>query len=354
MKNNYLISTGGSGGHVVPATIFYEHLYNKANLIMTTDKRGLKYLNNNEYKFNIINTPKLSNILLLPFNFIIILFLIIKSFFLMKKEKIQKIISTGGYMSLPLIFAAKIMNLDIYLIEPNQIIGRANRFFLKSCTKIFCYTDKIKNFPKEHINKIVVINPLVKKKFYDLTLKDKNNDKFNILIVGGSQGAKIFDEKLKTSLVKISKKLPIRVFQQSNESNIQKLADYYSKYGIENKIFSFEKNSISIFQNANLCITRAGASTLAELSILNIPFLAVPLPSSKDNHQFENANYYKNNGCCWILEQKFFNEKIEEFLENIINNKSDYIKKKENLKKLNYLNNWINVNQKILKNLNEY
>ena len=354
MKNNYLITTGGSGGHVVPATIFYEHLYNKVNLIMTTDKRGLKYLNNNEYKFNIINTPKLSNILLLPFNFFIILFLIIKSFFLMKKEKIQKIISTGGYMSLPLIFAAKIMNLDIYLIEPNQIIGRANRFFLKSCTKIFCYTDKIKNFPKEYMNKVVVINPLVKKKFYDLTLKDKDNDKFNILIVGGSQGAKIFDEKLKTSLVKISKKFPIRIFQQSNESNIQKLADYYSKYGIENKIFSFEKNSISIFQNANLCITRAGASTLAELSILNIPFLAVPLPSSKDNHQFENANYYKNNGCCWILEQKFFNEKIEEFLENIINNKSDYIKKKENLKKLNYLNNWINVNQKILKNLNEY
>ena len=354
MKNNYLITTGGSGGHVVPATIFYEHLYNKVNLIMTTDKRGLKYLNNNEYKFNIINTPKLSNILLLPFNFIIILFLIIKSFFLMKKEKIQKIISTGGYMSLPLIFAAKIMNLDIYLIEPNQIIGRANRFFLKSCTKIFCYTDKIKNFPKEYMNKVVVINPLVKKKFYDLTLKDKDNDKFNILIVGGSQGAKIFDEKLKTSLVNISKKFPIRIFQQSNESNIQKLADYYSKYGIENKIFSFEKNSISIFQNANLCITRAGASTLAELSILNIPFLAVPLPSSKDNHQFENANYYKNNGCCWILEQKFFNEKIEEFLENIINNKSDYIKKKENLKKLNYLNNWINVNQKILKNLNEY
>ena len=354
MKNNYLITTGGSGGHVVPATIFYEHLYNKVNLIMTTDKRGLKYLNNDEYKFNIINTPKLSNILLLPFNFIIILFLIIKSFFLMKKEKIQKIISTGGYMSLPLIFAAKIMNLDIYLIEPNQIIGRANRFFLKSCTKIFCYTDKIKNFPKEYMNKVVVINPLVKKKFYDLNLKDKDNDKFNILIVGGSQGAKIFDEKLKTSLVKISKKFPIRIFQQSNESNIQKLADYYSKYGIENKIFSFEKNSISIFQNANLCITRAGASTLAELSILNIPFLAVPLPSSKDNHQFENANYYKNNGCCWILEQKFFNEKIEEFLENIINNKSDYIKKKGNLKKLNYLNKWINVNQKILKNLNEY
>ena len=92
---------------------------------------------------------------------------------------------------------------------------------------------------------------------------------------------------------------------------------------------------------------------MAELSILNIPFIAVPLPSSKDNHQFENANFYKNYDCCWIVEQNFFEEKIEEFLKDILNNKSDYLKKKENLKKLNYQNSWNNVNQKILKIINE-
>ena len=89
------------------------------------------------------------------------------------------------------------------------------------------------------------------------------------------------------------------------------------------------------------------------ISFLNIPFIAVPLPSSKDNHQLENANFYKNLECCWIIEQKIFDEKIEEFLKEILNNRSDYLTKKENLKKLNYQNTWINVNQKILKNLNE-
>ena len=62
MKKNFLISTGGSGGHVIPATILYEHLSKKTNVIISTDKRGLKYLDKNIYQFEIINTPKINNI----------------------------------------------------------------------------------------------------------------------------------------------------------------------------------------------------------------------------------------------------------------------------------------------------
>ena len=86
---------------------------------------------------------------------------------------------------------------------------------------------------------------------------------------------------------------------------------------------------------------------------MNIPFIAIPLPTSSDNHQFENANYYKNNGCCWMIEQDSFEEKIENLLKDIINNESDYLEKRENLKKLNYQNTWNNVNQKILDNIYE-
>ena len=111
-------------------------------------------------------SPKLNHNLLLPFNLIIIIFLTIKSFLLLKSEKIEKVFSTGGYMSLPLILAARILKLDIYLIEPNQILGRANKFFLNFCKKIFCYSDTIKNFPQKLKNKIIVIYPLVKKDIY--------------------------------------------------------------------------------------------------------------------------------------------------------------------------------------------
>ena len=90
-------------------------------------------------------------------------------------------------MSLPIILAAKLLKLDIYLIEPNIVLGRSNRMFLGSCKKIFCYTNKIKNFPNKFKNKIVVINPLVKENIYKLSLIPKNQKIFTILIVGGSQ-----------------------------------------------------------------------------------------------------------------------------------------------------------------------
>mgnify|MGYP001163513995 FL=1 len=353
MENNFLITTGGSGGHVIPATILYDHLSKKANLLITTDKRGSKYLNKDFYLFKIIDTPKLNNIIFLLPNLIKVFFLIFKSLFLLKKKKIKKIISTGGYMSLPVILAAKFLGLKIFLLEPNQVLGRGNKFFLRSCAKIFCYSKEIKNFPEKFKDKMVIINPLVKKNIYEANLSLKNKDKFNLLVVGGSQGADIFDKKLKDSIKNISKDFPIKIIQQTSEKNILLLKNFYFKNNIENIIFSFTKKFTQIIQQADLCITRAGASTLAELSVLNTPFIAVPLPTSKDNHQLENANYYKNNDCCWVLEQSSFEEKIEEVLKDIIDNKSKYIKKKENLKKINHQNTWSNVNKKILEIINE-
>ena len=352
MKKNLFITTGGSGGHVIPALILNEHLSKKTNVFISTDKRGLQYFDKETSSLNVINTPKLNNIFF-PLNFVKILFLILKSILFLKNKKIEKIFSTGGYMSLPVILAAKILNLNIYLLEPNLVLGRANKFFLGACKKIFCYNDQIKNFPRNFQNKIVLIHPLVRKHFYEQNSSFKAKEKFTILIVGGSQGASIFDDKLKNKITNISKEIPIKIIQQTNKKNISILSDFYKNNNIESKIFSFDKNLSNFIKQSDLCISRAGASTLAELSILNIPFIAVPLPTSKDNHQFENANFYKKNGCCWLLEQINFEEEIEKTLRDIINNKKDYLQKKENLKKINYQNTWINVNQKILNNINE-
>ncbi len=352
MKKKILISSGGSGGHVIPATILHEHLYKTKDVIISTDNRGYRYLNKEIYKIFIIDTPKL-NLLFLPLNFFKILFLIIKSFFFLKKEKINLLFSTGGYMSLPLILAGKLLNLKIYLLEPNLVLGRANKFFLGSCEKIFCYTNEIKNFPERYKNKKVIIYPLVREEFYRKKKRQINNDKFHLLIVGGSQGANIFDKNLKKSIINISKKFPIKVIHQTNINYITSLKEFYSKNNVENEIFNYDRNFIEKVAETDICITRAGASTLAELSVLNVPFIAVPLPNSKDNHQFENANFYLKKNCSWILEQNFFEKKIEQLLEEILSNKLNFDKKKENLISLNYQNTWINVNQKILNNLDE-
>ena len=350
MKEKILISTGGTGGHVIPATIIHEHLKNEYEVIISSDLRGLKYLDNNSYKIFEVNTPRLNKSILLPFAILKVFFLTLRSLSLLKKEKIQILISTGGYMSLPLCLASKILNIKIFLLEPNMIIGRANKFFLNFCEKIICYSKNIIGCPKKFKNKIVISNPFTRKKYYKKNSKEEINKIFTLMIIGGSQGAKIFDEFIHESIVKISKNNPLKVIHQTNQKNIDFFKNFYSENKIENIIFNFDQNLDLLLNQTDLCITRAGASSLAEIALLKIPFIAIPLPTSIDNHQLKNANYYKDKNCCWVMDQINFNkQKFEDLLSGILKNEDNFLKKKKNLKDLNYYNTWNNVNQNLLK-----
>ena len=354
MKSKILISTGGSGGHVIPATTIHDHLKDNYDIIISSDFRGLKYLDTKLYNIKVIDTPKLNKTILLPLSILKVIYLTLTSLLFLKKQKIQTLISTGGYMSLPLCIAAKILNIKIYLLEPNMVIGRANKFFLRFCEKIICYSDNIIGFHDDFKSKLKIINPLIRKKYYDEKLKENNNEKFTIIIIGGSQGAQIFDKILHQSIIKVSKIKPLKVIHQTNKKNIDTLKYLYSENKIDNIVFSFDQNLNLLIQQADLCITRAGATSLAEISLSKKPFIAIPLPSSMDNHQFENANYYKNKGCCWVVDQINFDKKnFEELLLNIINNKDEIMVKINNLEKLNYQNSWNNVNQNLLNIINE-
>ena len=355
MRQRILISTGGSGGHVVPATILYEHLKDQFHISMSTDNRGMKFLDKKKYNLNIFNiTPISKNIFLLPFQFFLIIYLIIKSIFFLKKRKIDILISTGGYMSLPLCLASKILNIKLFLFEPNMVLGRSNKFFIKSCEKIFCYSNKIINFPNKYINKICVIPALLRKNFYDVKKADSIDKNINLLIIGGSQGAKIFDILIKTSIIRLSKKYYLKVYQQTNSVNFDVLKNFYKDSNIDYKLFDFDEDISNLMSKSNICITRAGASTLAELVFLNLPCVAIPLPTSKDNHQFENAFFYNKIGCNWILNQnEINNEALANKLFNIIDNKDEFLVKKMNMKNFSYQNTWNNINQKIISVINE-
>ena len=354
MKQKILISTGGTGGHVIPAITIYDHLKNDYEVTICTDVRGLKYLDINKFKIFEIDTPKLNISILLPFTILKVFFLTIKSLFLLKKEKIKILISTGGYMSLPLCLAGKILNIKIFLLEPNMIIGRANKFFLNFCEKIICYSNNINGLPNKFKNKIEISSPFIRKQYYEKKFKENNNEIFTIMIVGGSQGAQIFDEIIHESIVKISKIKPLKIIHQTSQKKVNFFKKFYSENNLENIVFNFENNLDLLISQSDLCITRAGASSLAEIALLNVPFIAIPLPTSKDNHQLENANYYRDKDCCWIINQKSFDtQKFQSLLLNILKNKDDLTKKKKNLENLNYQNTWNNVNQNLLKILNE-
>ncbi|MDB9719169.1 UDP-N-acetylglucosamine--N-acetylmuramyl-(pentapeptide) pyrophosphoryl-undecaprenol N-acetylglucosamine transferase [Candidatus Pelagibacter sp.] len=355
MEKKILISTGGSGGHVVPATILYEQLKNQFLVSISTDNRGVKFLDKDKYKFEVFNvTPLSKNIFLLPLEFFLIIYLILKSIFFLKKRKIDILISTGGYMSLPLCLASKILNIKLFLFEPNMVLGRSNKLFIKFCEKIFCYSNKINNFPDKHINKICVIPALLRKKFYEVEKSENIKGYINLLVIGGSQGAKIFDKLIKTSIIELSKRYTLKIYQQTNLVNFENLKKFYKDNNINYELFSFDEDISNLMSKSNICLTRAGASTLAELVFLNLPFLAIPLPTSKDNHQFENASFYSKIGCNWILnENEINNETITNKLAYIIDNKNEYLIKKMNMNNFSYQNTWNNINQKIISVINE-
>ena len=91
--------------------------------------------------------------------------------------------------------------------------------------------------------------------------------------------------------------------------------------------------------SSNIAITRSGATTTAELVYTFTPFIAVPLPNSIDNHQYLNAKYYENKGCCWLLEQNNFNTKnLFDLIMKAIRNKNQLENIRKNMKK-NYSKN---------------
>ena len=146
----------------------------------------------------------------------------------------------------------------------------------------------------------------------------------------------------------------MNICQQTSSINKKKLEDFYNQNNISYQLFNFEENILKFISNTNLCITRAGASTLSELTYLNIPYLAIPYPFAKDDHQFQNALFYKSKNCCWILKQDNLTEDIlENNLINIIQNKDDYLSKKNSMRNFSCKNTWNNTNEKLISVINE-
>ena len=355
---NVLIVTGGSGGHVVPSISFFEHLKNKFSVNLVSDFRGSKFINSKKYKYELIDVPNLFlKTYLLPINIFKYFLNIFQSISFIKKNKINIIISTGGYMTFPFCLAAFVLKKKIILFEPNSVLGRSNRFALKFSTKIICYDQNIKNFPIKYNSKKVIFEPILKKEIYNLNknLIFQKKEVKKILIIGGSQGASFFDKNISELIVEISKKQKLEVIQQiANKNNLSLIKNKYEKFNINYKIIEFTNNSAELYSGINLAITRGGASTLSELSFLNIPFVSIPLPSAKDDHQFYNSEYYYKKNCCWLINQNEFEiDKLSKMISDLFNNPQNYNEKVKNLEKITKKNTWNNINNKIIEIIDE-
>ena len=330
IKKSILIATGGTGGHIYPAYSLANHLLKKNYKVkLTSDKRGLSFLKNTQ-NLDFIKVPSSplikKNLVKFIFSIGIILYATIKSFIFLIMNRPSIVFGMGGYSSFPVCIAAFLLNIKFVIYENNLIIGRANKFLLPLAKKIFVSYQDLEGISEKYMKKKVTIGNLVREEIIKKDISADENNKFNeinVLVLGGSQGARIFAEDLPYVFEKIkNSKLPIKVYQQCQKNQNYKLEEFYKRANIDHEIFNFKPNILDYYLKSNLVITRSGASVLGELINIKIPFIAIPLPSSADNHQFKNAEFYFKKGYGFLLEEKDIKNKLYNLIKNTFEEKS--------------------------------
>ena len=329
-KNKMLIATGGTGGHVFPAYSLATYLIsNNYSVEITIDKRGIDYLKNHE-NLNLIKIPSSpfvkKNILRFLFSIFIILYSILRSFIYLLFNRPSIVFGMGGYSSFPVCIAATILRIKFVIYENNLIIGKANKYLLPFAKKIFVSYKELEGIPSKYNNKVLEIGNIIREEIINSKTESIYNRKFEdikILVLGGSQAAKIFADKLPQIFERFKNfEIPIKVYQQCQNSQNEELSNFYKKANIDYEIFNFTNKIIDYYSQVNLVITRSGASVLGELINLKIPFISVPIPSSADNNQLKNAIYYQKKGFGFLIEEKDLNNELYVLIKTIYSKKS--------------------------------
>lgn len=359
--NKIIIATGGTGGHVFPAYSLANYLIkNNYNIELTVDDRGSKYLKDYENLklIKITSSPLIKkNIFTFLFSIFMILFSTLRSLFFLLFNRPSIVFGMGGYSSFPVCIASAILRIKFVIYENNMIIGKANRYLLPFAKKIFVSYGKLEGIPKNYSNKVFEIGNIVREEIINSKTRNVQNDRFDeikILVLGGSQAAKIFAEQLPRIFEKLkNSKVPIKIYQQCQKKQNEQLSEFYKKAKIDFEIFNFTNKITDYYLKANLVITRSGASVLGELINIKIPFISIPLPTSADNHQFKNAIYYKKKGLGYIINEKDINNQLYDLIESIFKDKSLVKKILANQSLYSDKNIFQNINLHINKIINE-
>ena len=323
--NNIIIATGGTGGHILPAYSLAKHFKEKEiSVKIVSDKRGLKYFpSGHDLKITQIPSATIykKNIFQLFFSITIMFHALIRAFIFILNNKPDLVFGVGGYSSFPICIAAKILKVPFIIYENNLYIGRANRYLLPYAKKIFVSFKELEGISKKYQKKVCQIGNIIRKEILNFQQKsdnDINDKKIKILILGGSQAAKVFAERLPQIFKECyNNKISLKIYQQCLPEQNEFLTSFYKESNIDFEVFNFSDDIQDYFSKINLAITRSGASVLAELINAKIPFITVPLPTSADNHQLKNAIFYEKNQYSYLIEEKYLSKKLFKLIKKI-------------------------------------
>ena len=295
-KNIFLVA-GGTGGHLFPAVAVAQRDKTK-NFIFVVDKRVEKILKKYKVKNFVVSSSKFNkNIFRLILGVFKILYGTFQSVLLIKKYRPKLVVGFGGYTSIPTILAAKIFNIQTLIHEQNAVMGKTNRLLSKISNKTAISFNSTKYAKKDAIFTGVPTRVFKKKKI--------KKDKKRVLVLGGSQGAKIFSQIIPKVLIGIKQEYlkNLMIVQQTRKEDKTILESTYNKLKVTCIVKEFFDDVQNEIYNSDIVIARCGASTLAEIEYCKKFSLLFPLPTAMDDHQLENAKQFKKKNDCQIYNQ---------------------------------------------------
>lgn len=328
MHKPIILAAGGTGGHLFPAEALAQELLNRGKkVVIITDKRGhafkslgdrveVKCVHSATFKPGIV--AKIKALIDLKLGFI-------ESFFILLKYKPSVVVGFGGYPSFPPVFMAQLLGIKTLIHEQNAVLGKANIWLAPLAKKIATAFSDTKGIKDKYKNKIAVTGNPVRSAICDLRNKPyrKIEGSFNILITGGSQGAKVFSTIIPDAIIKLpaNVKKGLSIVQQCKQEDIEEVSKKYIQAGVRVEIKSFFDDIEIRLDVCNLFIGRSGASTVTELAVAGRPAIFIPYPGHEDNQQKHNAEILANKGGAWIIDQKDFTEnwlidKLEQLAKN--------------------------------------
>ena len=321
-----VIAAGGTGGHLFPASSMKKALENEGfEVYLITDKRGQRFAKAFDKISVIIGGGwsgesffyRARSLVKLAIGFA-------QTFFHMLKIRPVAVIGVGGYISVPVLLWGKILGKKTFIHNADSILGNANILLSKFVDYTMISFEDTKKIPQK-ANVVFTGLPLrsdVRAIAGKPFVSPQESGKIIVVVMGGSQGAKIFSNVVPQAFAMFDKEIrkKLYIYEQVVEEDVENIKAFYAKNGIKAEIKPFFDNPADLLGMANLFIGRAGASTVLEVGTVGRPAVFIPI-MHKDRQQFINAEQITKNGGGEILPQPEFNPKnlyniIEPMLKN--------------------------------------
>lgn len=309
-----MLAAGGTGGHLFPAFALAEELGRRGVPVdLITDMRGDRYGSGFPAR-QIHQVPAATLASRSPVAAAKTALALAQgtkaAYSILGQVKPSVVLGFGGYPTYPPLVAARLRGIPTAVHEQNAVLGRANKMLAARVTAIATSFEDVKYLEGPLQAKATFTGNPVRQSVitaaarpYDAPIE---GGKFNLLVFGGSQGARFFSDAVPPALALLPLELRtrLRVVQQAREEDVERVKAAYAQAGIGAEIAPFFKDLPEWMAAAHLVVGRAGASTVAELMVIGRPGLLVPLPHALDNDQLNNARRLAKSGGGWCIEQK--------------------------------------------------